>query len=503
MRFKSFNNNNFSSVIRSLACICSLFLVPLYSISQVKKDDEKSFETQFLYFKNSELKKYQNFIDKNDSLFIDFLKKAWGNEKLTKNEFLSTVKPVFQPVVNRDSLITSIEVIEKLEVIVKDSSNFNTIPSNKTPELNFESFENNNLKSINKTFYFFSEKEFITQWQGSLPRLSHVNPKSITDFYSAVAKNRDSWQSILLHLNKLNEKYRLNDWGFYQLVKAASTAVFIDHNEQKLFTWFLLLKSGFITKIGYDENDIYVMLATRNKLYSTPYFIESGLIYFVLDVEKKNFQNIQTHQMNYPVNTRNFSFELKHYPIFEGQILTKRLFYKSEELLLEFSKSKIDFLASYPQCDLNIYFQSGLTSKSVAVLDGLFYPLIKGKNNREIIDLLLNFCHTALTYATDQDQFGKEKYLFAEESLFYPQNDCEDRTILLASLVKRYTGLPSIALDFPGHVTLAVQLSDNSNGAFITYANQKYYICDPTYLNARTGMISDEYKTMKAKILTY
>jgi hypothetical protein len=113
------------------------------------------------------------------------------------------------------------------------------------------------------------------------------------------------------------------------------------------------------------------------------------------------------------------------------------------------------------------------------------------------------FIQSTIDYATDEEQFGKERYLYAEESLYYPKNDCEDRTIFLSFLVKRYTGLDNIALDFPGHVALAVNLPNAGNGNFIHYKGSRYLICDPTYINAKSGMIPDQYKTMKAKIVTY
>jgi hypothetical protein len=128
---------------------------------------------------------------------------------------------------------------------------------------------------------------------------------------------------------------------------------------------------------------------------------------------------------------------------------------------------------------------------------------MNGLEKREIIDLLLDFSQKFTSYATDQDQFGRERYLFAEESLFYPSNDCEDRTILLASLVERYTGLKSIALDFPGHVNLAVNIPGETIGNFINFRGERFLICDPTYINAKSGMLAQQYKSERVKIITF
>jgi hypothetical protein len=73
----------------------------------------------------------------------------------------------------------------------------------------------------------------------------------------------------------------------------------------------------------------------------------------------------------------------------------------------------------------------------------------------------------------------------------------------MAFLVKRYTGLSTVALDFPGHVTLAVNLPNAGNGNFISFKGERYLVCDPTYINAKSGMIPDQYKSVKAKIVSY
>jgi hypothetical protein len=150
---------------------------------------------------------------------------------------------------------------------------------------------------------------------------------------------------------------------------------------------------------------------------------------------------------------------------------------------------------------LKVYFGPGLSPDNAKVLDNFLKDKLASKTKREAIDFLLDFCQFAFPYETDQSQFGKERYLFAEESLYFPANDCEDRTVFLSYLVKRYLGLETIALDFPGHVNLAVNLDEPITGTYINYNGAKYLICDPTYINAKSGMLSSAYMNQKAKII--
>ena len=107
----------------------------------------------------------------------------------------------------------------------------------------------------------------------------------------------------------------------------------------------------------------------------------------------------------------------------------------------------------------------------------------------------------AFPYKTDDEQFGREKYFFPEETLFYPFSDCEDRSILFAYLVSNLLGLDVVGLEFPGHAATAVRFNSDVRGDFIDYRNEKYIICDPTYVNANYGECMPQFKTVIPRIV--
>ena len=129
--------------------------------------------------------------------------------------------------------------------------------------------------------------------------------------------------------------------------------------------------------------------------------------------------------------------------------------------------------------------------------------MFQGKTNVEKINILLAFIQKAIPYRTDQEQFGKERYMFAEECLFYPFSDCEDRTVLLSQLVKYFTGLPCIGLEFNDHITLAVNFPEEVKGTYILYQGQKFFICDTTYINAKSGMLPPDLEKEKPLVITF
>jgi hypothetical protein len=179
------------------------------------------------------------------------------------------------------------------------------------------------------------------------------------------------------------------------------------------------------------------------------------------------------------------------------------LSFRDSVIQIKLNKNYIDFYKTYPHCELNIYFGTPLSCTAFKSLDKYLKPMFLGMGEPRIVSILLDFVQHSIAYGTDDEQFGKERYLFAEESFFYPFSDCEDRSILMARLVERYTNLKSIGLDYPGHVSLAVEQPETTKGTFIRYNNKKFVICDPTYINAGIGMLPPELNKFKPEIVIF
>ena len=116
----------------------------------------------------------------------------------------------------------------------------------------------------------------------------------------------------------------------------------------------------------------------------------------------------------------------------------------------------------------------------------------------EAVDFLLTFVQKSFSYKTDNDQFGRERYLFVEESLNFPYNDCEDRSVLFAWMVRELLGVKVIGLLYPGHMTTAVALKHvKPEYSTVTYQGNQYVIADPTYIGASLGMPMPSYARLK------
>lgn len=95
----------------------------------------------------------------------------------------------------------------------------------------------------------------------------------------------------------------------------------------------------------------------------------------------------------------------------------------------------------------------------------------------------------------------KKDILFAEETLFYPYCDCEDRAILFTRLVRDLLGLKTILVYYPGHLASAVCFSENVPGDYVVLNGKRFVVSDPTYIGAPVGMTMPDMDNNAASVI--
>lgn len=120
---------------------------------------------------------------------------------------------------------------------------------------------------------------------------------------------------------------------------------------------------------------------------------------------------------------------------------------------------------------------------------------------REAACRLLNFVQTAFEYEYDDKVWGCDRAFFAEETLYYPYCDCEDRSILFSRLVRDLMGLDVALVYYPGHLATAVAFNDEVPGDYIELGGRRYVVCDPTFIGAPVGMTMPGMDNSGAKVL--
>ena len=300
----------------------------------------------------------------------------------------------------------------------------------------------------------------------------------------------------------------LNDWGYCLLLdKIAEKLYPRSENKCNLFIWFMLIKSGYNSKVGYDEDHIYLLLPSQNTIYRAPYFTLNGLRYYIItfDNRPQDARSVYTYEGDYPDAESLIGLYLKSPPVIMQTIEERKLTFRYGDdkytIPLKLKKDVIDFYNEYPQTNYEVYFDASLSVEARHSLISSLKPIVEGKSEVEAVNMLLRFVQTAFVYRKDETQFGREKPFFAEETLFYPYSDCEDRSVLFSYLVRNLLGLEVIGLDYPGHISTAVRFSTEVKGDSIELNGEKHIICDATYINANIGQCMPKYVGVKPAVI--
>lgn len=154
-----------------------------------------------------------------------------------------------------------------------------------------------------------------------------------------------------------------------------------------------------------------------------------------------------------------------------------------------------------PQTELSVYATAAMEEALSAAIEREMRPWVEKMDAASALNTLLGFVQQGFTYMPDQKQFGREKNFFCEENFFYHANDCEDRAVLFAKIVRILLGWNVILLEYDDHVATAVNVpSRRIKGHNIDINGERYIACDPTYIGAPVGMAMPDCKQQKAQI---
>ncbi|MFH0992105.1 MAG: hypothetical protein V1799_19050 [bacterium] len=466
-------------------------------------------EDEYKKWLKKEQEQLQQFKDARDKEFTDFLKQQWKEFQSFKGIVPDDIpKPTKMPIFKRtkpevrDSSTKKVEIKEIPQQ--RDQEEATKQPA---PQPQPQPEEKKSQFTIDLTF--FGVPITLPHDIATRPTLATpINEKSISDFWAALS--RMSYESLLAQAQNERVNRKLNDWGYILLLNRIGRSLFNNaRNEAVLFVWFMLSKSGFDTRLGYQGDFVHLLLPTPNMLYQVSYFELGGTnrYYAVqLDPSDQPFKGaIYTYGKKYPGAEKSADFCVKSAPYLKNQIKerTLKFTYGSKEYTLQtkVSRDAVDFFWEYPQTNFEIYFSATPSKEFMQSLLNQLTPLVEGKTEWDAVNMILRFVQTAFEYKTDPDQFGREKPLFPDETVYYPFSDCEDRGILFAYLVRTLLGLTVVGLDYPGHIATAVLFSTPVEGDSIIFQEKRFTICDPTYINADVGRCMPQFKGVKPEII--
>ncbi|MCE1166882.1 MAG: hypothetical protein LWX70_02175 [Sphingobacteriia bacterium] len=475
------------------------------TFEQYKKQEKEKFDQfkkeQDEWIKNRK-REFKEYVDKKDKEFKQFLEQNWRNYKpeapivkvpTPKPEVVPEYTPPSKPTTPPSELIP-ISPVKPKPIIVDNIPQIEPVarPLPDKPVGGAIS----NISYFGTTISF----EYDPAFKIAAPTAS--NKQAVADFWSRCSSTDYAWP--LDQLQEQKEKLSLNDYEYYLLVKAFSDDLYgKDSQGSILMSWFLMLRSGYGIRLANSNNTLYHLLPAYQDVYGISFIEENGRKLYIMTTD--NISQINAYPGDYEGASKPIDFTIIQ-PAKLGRNLSYRNISfpfqgKTHSVRVAYNPALIKLYDAFPQLEISTYFNSvpSLTAKE-SLIDAL-KPLLADKSQKDQVELLLSFVQNGFEYQTDPEQFGREKFFFAEEVLYYPYCDCEDRSVLFSYLVRNLVGLEVCGLEYPGHMATAVNFETSVNGDYIEYGNKRYIISDPTYIGAPIGLCMPQFKEVSPKIV--
>lgn len=510
-----------------------------YIEAQKKKLNDKAQEYQDAVDKKNQ--EFRDYVDQQNAEFAEFMAKQWelfnefAKERLEMTQPKPTVAPVAKET-NEDFNIVTKDVAYTLETELPSVTHAIAVAYEKNDDNNYEQkvrVDANGAVDLpakefdqSKRYIVDPKSDILLNFYGR-ELVIHVDPvlrvksksaeeKDVSEYFLGIAEHRDETQALWGELTNVVNNFGLNEWGYFCLLRTLSEKMFDNVNDRVLFCFYMLRNEGnFKARLGRgkDSGRLTLLIALDNKkqVYSYTFFRFA---------DDENGSKVKYYcvygggKANEGVYSYNFSkqdAEKKQMTLDFDKILnmgecdsqrTLQLT-KDKSITLPYNKAHIAYLDDVPMTVFPIYFKSAVSIEAQETLQKTFAEMQKQYTPTQFIGMLLHFVQTGFEYKTDEEQFGYEKYFYPEEVLGYPYCDCEDRSALFAWLVRKYTNAKVIGLEYEGHIATAVCFGDDpeAKGDGFMYEKQKYYVCDPTYINASIGMTMPQFKGVTPKVI--
>lgn len=473
---------------QKLVC-ASLFLAGLVTGAQ-QGAFAQDYRSEFERFKKERQQSFDDYYARVNAEFSAYLKEAWREFNLLPAEPLDPgPKPVVAPVAPPAPKLDD-PTIDLPEVTVPDDArpNLGAIPIPHVEPIPVRPKEPQ-IPRFDLNYYGIPAK--IAKAQGNLS-MSGVSEDAISKAWDQCADGR--FAQTLADLKLYKEQYQLPDWAFYELSQRCAQEYTSQKDEAVLVHFFLLSQSGYSARLMRCKDHLYLLMSSDNRLVNRGRFSLDGKSFYIMDPTFQS-KGASCYICNFQFpQEKHLDLFITHPPKFPSAsnetvrtIQSKR--YPAVTMKMTVNPGLKAFYENYPKSnDFNVYSSVRFSEPNITLMKECLQPLLKGKSQREAANILINLVQTGFDYKTDQDQFGYERPLFAEELFFYPYSDCEDRSVLYALLVRELMGLDVVLVRYPGHMATAVCFTEKVEGTTLQYKGKTYTISDPTYIGADVGM---------------
>lgn len=338
-----------------------------------------------------------------------------------------------------------------------------------------------------------------------LERIMLVDPR-FTDIANAAIHNAMPFASRLIDIcDSLN----FPDWLRLKLVSEIAKRA-SKKNNQKVFTAMILLRA-----MGYNAGIILISKQWRlaveidQKIFFATVFEEQKRRHAIYDIDRGELiKDIGESNGFYDAN-ENLGRNLEPLALFQDGLptlpyapITKTITWKfggeTYSLTYTLNRNMVKYLEERPQTDVSTYFNESISSEIVQAVIEPLKKIVqeKGFHARQAVAFLHAFVLNGFAYKDDLKTKRGEHTSSIHETLVSDFSDCEDRSILLAALIRGVLGFEVVVLEFPNHITLGVHFPDfipDEQDEVYTYNGKRYLSSDPSCFGA-LGSANPDFK---------
>jgi len=435
-----------------------------------------------------------------DEEFAAYLKEAWHDYSIfagLSDEFLK--RPIEPPVFNDSDLVLNPPVnlpFSKMTGFNNSKDQIRMIPRIRKPE-------SDDFTSVNGVFRFYGQPISIRYDKLlELAKINSVSEDSISEFWESFARSNSN--NLVDQLMDYRDLLGLGDWGYFQLVKATSTHIFANNPlNTDLLTWALMIQSGFDVRFAFNQNSSTVLFPSENTIYGRQ-FVVIGQKRFYLD-RTMNSQLLVTCKNPFPDNVGMIGLEFYKSLNFSGKLTTRKFLYqwdkKNYAFTLRYNPEVIRFYKDYPRTDPSVYFGAPVSSTLKEDLLEQFYPLLSKMDKAEATSFLQQFVQRKFDYTSSNQNNELVQSRFAEEVVASKSGDDRSKSVLFSWLIRIILRSPVVGVLFPEHYSTAVSFNEPLDGDYYFLNREKYYVADPTFLNAPIGVTIPEYSGLTPQLI--
>ena len=468
---------------------------------------------QYNQFRQQARQEYDDFRRQCNEEYAEFLKQAWqsyASGPVIPVPEEKPVPPVVMPDEDKDKTVEPQPIIidETVSPVIEEPE-----PQPKPVAPIHEHTE--------PTTQYFSFTFFGTEGRVRVPKTKSTalmalsggfDNKSLSAVWQELSGS--DYDNLVRDCLELRIRHNLCDWAYLMMLQKLGDAYCGEKtNASTMLTAWLYCQSGYEMRLASAGDHLYLLFGSKHLIYGLPNFsFEDTYFYPLLHQDEELAEYVDVCDVPYP-NEEPLSLFLLQDQQFAEYMSNERTIRSSRftnaVATYSVNQNLMEFYSTYPTSLFgeNICSRWAMYANTPMEthLRSQLYPQLKsviaGRSQLEAAEILLNWVQTGFVYEYDDKVWGGDRAFFAEESLYYPYCDCEDRSILFTRLVRDLLGLRCILIYYPGHLASAVQFTDAVNGDYIMLNGKRFIVTDPTYIGAPVGRTMPDMDNQTAKVI--